>query len=93
MFNLKVEKEKKRVNPIKGGIGDDLTKEDVDAQEIEWGVEIEKEHSPDEDIQEDISFDHLKEDKKYYTHLREMEKKYSPEKKKAFNLKKTKNPS
>jgi len=76
----------KRVNKIKGGVGDDLTEEDVSAKELEWGIEIEKEHSPNIDTRKDISFDHLEEDKKYYTHLREMEKKYSP-KKKAFNLK------
>ena len=86
MFNLKAKKEKeeKRENPIKGGKGDDLTEKDVDPQELEWGIEIEKEHSPKNDIQKDISFDHLEEDDKYYTHLKEMEKKY--EKKKAFNL-------
>ena len=88
-FNLKrnliAKKDEKRENPIKGGKGDDLTEKDVNSQELKWGIEIEKEHSPKKDIRKDISFDHLEEDDKYYTHLREMEKKY---KKKAFNLKK-----
>ena len=75
---------KKRKNKIKGGIGDNLTEEEVSDQELEWGIEIEKEHSPDKEIQKDISFDHLEEDDEYYTHLREMEKKHE---KKAFNLK------
>jgi hypothetical protein len=87
-FNLKrylIAKKEERENSIKGGIGDHLTEKDVDPKQLEMGIKIEKEHSPREDIAKDISFDHLKEDDKYYTHLREMEKKH---KKKSFNLKK-----
>jgi len=82
MFNLKAKKERK-TNKIKGGIGDDLEEKDVSKKELEMGIGVEKEHSPDKHIREDISFDHLEEDDKYYTHLREMEKKY---KKKSFNI-------
>ena len=81
MFNLI----SKRENPIKGGIGDDIDEKDVCKKELEMGIEIEKEHTPDKKKAKDISFDHLEEDDKYYTHLDEMEKKHQI---KAFNINK-----
>jgi hypothetical protein len=59
-----------RSNPIKGGVGDDLEKSDVDENELKMGIEVEKEHTTDLEICKDIAFDHLKEDPKYYTKLK-----------------------
>lgn len=50
------------------------TKEkDVDAQELKWGIEIEKEHAEDIGVRTRISLDHLAEIPDYYTRLRKME--------------------
>ena len=43
------------------------------------GTDIEKEHLDDVPARTEIAKDHLEEDSKYYTHLREMEKKYAAE--------------
>ena len=42
---------------------------DYDPQELEKGVEVEKEHTTDEDVAETIAKHHLAEDPKYYTKL------------------------
>jgi hypothetical protein len=63
-----------RPDPIPGGVGAYLEPEDVSSKQLEMGLEEEKEHSPDYDIRQDISLDHLKQDPSYYTKLRNMEK-------------------
>jgi len=75
-------KKSSRPNPIKGGIGDKLSYDDVDEKELEEGVKVEQEHVKNSDDDEDkkkvkaadIAMDHLAEDDKYYTKLAEMER-------------------
>lgn len=57
-----------RPNPIKGGVGDRLGPGDVSWKELLKGVADEREHSPDPEVEADIAFDHLAQDKKYYSH-------------------------
>ena len=45
-----------------------------DPQQLQWGIEIEMEHSDDEDIAKRIAKDHLDELPDYYTRLRAMER-------------------
>lgn len=54
---------------------DERPDEDYDPQELEWGIKVEMEdnHSEDEEIQKSIAKDHLDEDPKYYTKLKEIE--------------------
>lgn len=54
-----------------------LTRDGVDQKEYKMGMEVEKEHSKDPKVREQIVLDHLTEDPKYYTHLAEMEEKYA----------------
>lgn len=60
---------------LKGGVGDDLDIEDFDEEQVDKGKDVEKEHSNDEDIIEDIVKDHLAEDGEYYDKLEDIEKK------------------
>ena len=50
-------------------------KNPVDEKELAMGIQVETEHTQDKDIAEKISRDHLAEDPKYYTKLKEMESK------------------
>jgi len=52
-----------------------ITREDVDPKELQMGIEIEKEHTPDASIAERIALDHLAEEglSDYYTLLKKME--------------------
>ena len=56
-------------NKLQGGRGDDLEEEDVDHDELMKGIDVEMEHTDDEDIAEEIALDHLSEDPDYYTKL------------------------
>lgn len=47
----------------------------VDPAEFRIGMEVEKEHSPDEEIRKKIVMDHLAEDKNYYSKLQAVENK------------------
>jgi DNA polymerase III epsilon subunit-like protein len=40
--------------------------------ELEMGIEVEKEHTTDEEIAKEIALDHLYEDPRYYTHLKKI---------------------
>ena len=51
-----------------------ITEEDVDSKELEKGIEIEYEHTPDTDVAKRIALDHLAESDTYYTALLKMEK-------------------
>lgn len=51
----------------------EITKEDVDPKQLEMGIEVEHEHSPDDEIAERITLDHLAEIDDYYTRLKKME--------------------
>lgn len=56
---------------MEGGIGDHLDPDDVDADELAHGIEVELEHTNDRDEAEDVALDHLAEDPAYYTKLDE----------------------
>jgi hypothetical protein len=59
-----------------GGRADKKKPSDFDPKELAMGIEVEKEHTNDPDHAREIGMDHLTEDPKYYTHLKEMEDKY-----------------
>ena len=52
-----------------GGVGDDLTPENVDADEFDAGEEVEMEHTNDRKIAGEIALDHLSEEPEYYIKL------------------------
>ncbi|MDD5650064.1 MAG: hypothetical protein PHF86_06575 [Candidatus Nanoarchaeia archaeon] len=54
-----------------------ISEEDVDQNELKMGIEVEKEHTPDEDVTKRIALDHLAESdgELYYTLLKQMEEK------------------
>lgn len=58
-----------------------LTEDQVDAEQLKKGIEVEKEHSSDLDIQKKTAMDHLAEFPKYYDALDEMETKLKANKK------------
>lgn len=68
---------------IKGGLSsgmslEDLAKKhdvdlDVIKSELEKGINVEKEHTDNEDMAKEIAMDHLTEDPNYYTKLQSIE--------------------
>jgi hypothetical protein len=66
-----------------GGLGDDTEDKEFDKKQLEMGIEVEKEHTPDLKIRKEISKDHLTENKNYYDYLKKMEKKMDSDEKKA----------
>ena len=58
---------------LKGGLADDLPDSDFDLDQLKKGMEVEKEHTNNPEVAEEIAKDHLKEDPKYYDKLAKME--------------------
>jgi len=54
--------------------------QDVDPDQLEAGIEIEHEHTPDRDVATKIALDHLAEYQNYYSALIEMERRLEAEK-------------
>jgi len=54
---------------IKGGKGDKLKPEDVDATQLKIGIAVEAEHALSEELRQEIALDHLAENPEYYTIL------------------------
>lgn len=52
---------------------ENFTEKDADPQELKMGIEIEKEHTKDEDKARKIALDHLAEIPDYYSRLKKME--------------------
>jgi hypothetical protein len=52
-----------------GGKGDSTQVADLDATELQKGIEVEMEHTDDSAKAKEIAIDHLTEDPKYYTKL------------------------
>jgi hypothetical protein len=52
-----------------------VTEKDVDAEQLEMGINTEMEHTVNKDIAKKIALDHLAEIKDYYTRLKKMEDK------------------
>ena len=46
-------------------------KNKVDVEQLQIGIEVEKEHTDDEKVAEEIARDHLAEDPHYYTKLKQ----------------------
>lgn len=71
---------------VPGGLADDKTISDIANKHgaprelielmLQWGVEIEMEHTDDREMAKEIAKDHLMEDPLYYKHLKQMENKY-----------------
>lgn len=61
------------LDKLEGGKADDTPSIEFDSGELAKGVEIEKEHTNDKELAEEIAKDHLKEIPDYYTRLQKME--------------------
>lgn len=61
------------MNKIPGGLADENDPGDFDQQELAKGMEVELEHTSDENIALEIAMDHLKEDPRYYSKLKDFE--------------------
>lgn len=57
---------------LKGGIADDLPMDQFDPRELRMGIAVEKEHTEDATIAKEIAADHLREDPKYYSKLKQI---------------------
>ncbi len=73
-------------NLLEGGIGDNLSDDDVDKEELKKGLKVEKEHTKDKRIAKEIALDHLAEDPNYYSKL-EIIHKENPSRAKKKNKK------
>lgn len=62
------------IEALPGGLGDRKGLDAFDPAEVAMGMEVEREHSPDEQVRREIVADHLSEDPQYYTHLKAAEK-------------------
>jgi hypothetical protein len=59
---------------IRGGLADRRSEEDFSEKKLEAGKKVEREHTSNKEIAEEIAMDHLTEDPKYYTKLKKIEK-------------------
>jgi hypothetical protein len=66
---------------LPGGLADGRPDSDFDKKQLEKGIKVEKEHTPDKAIRKEISKDHLTEHEKYYDFLENMETKMEKDKK------------
>lgn len=73
-FNLKEMRLAKE--ELDGGMADGKSDKEFDKRQLQKGVKTEMEHTNDKKKAKEIAKDHLTEDKKYYNHLEEMEKKF-----------------
>lgn len=62
-----------KADKLPGGLGDDADISDFDPKEVEMGLKVEREHTDDEEIVQEIVTDHLTEIPDYYTRLKKME--------------------
>ena len=58
---------------IPGGLADESSPSDFDQGQLEKGIKVEKEHTDDPSLAEEIAMDHLFEDPKYYDKLEKVE--------------------
>jgi len=59
---------------LPGGLGDKGPPKDVDPKQVAKGIKVEMEHTEDEAVAREITYDHLTEDPKYYDKLETIEK-------------------
>jgi len=60
----------KKSNKLKGGKGDESKKSDFSPKQIADGLKVEREHTKDPKVAEEIALDHLTEDPHYYSKLK-----------------------
>jgi hypothetical protein len=68
--------EKRATERLVGGKADGKPDSKFDKKQIEVGIKVEREHIKDKEARKEVAKDHLTEDPKYYSHLKEMESKY-----------------
>lgn len=61
---------------IPGGLASGKKPKDFDSKQLKMGIKVEMEHTKNRKVAREIAMDHLTEDSKYYTHLKEMEDKH-----------------
>lgn len=66
-------KEEAPEDKLPGGLADGDPSSNFDPEELAMGIEVEKEHTVDKELSEEIAKDHLKEIPDYYTRLEKME--------------------
>jgi hypothetical protein len=59
---------------LSGGLGDNKPDSDFDSEQLQAGIEVEKEHTDDPKKAKEIAKDHLSEDPDYYKKLKKIEK-------------------
>lgn len=59
---------------LPGGLGDKKKPKDFDSKQLAVGIKVEMEHTNDRTLAQEIAMDHLTEDPKYYTKLKQIEK-------------------
>ena len=64
---------------IKGGLADKHNESEFDQEELKKGIEVEMEHTDNENMAKEIAMDHLTEFPKYYSALMKMEKELEDE--------------
>jgi len=65
---------------IKGGLSSGMPDSMFDKRQLEKGIKVELEHTPNRNIAKEITKDHLSENKLYYNYLEDMEKKMNKSK-------------
>lgn len=70
---------------IPGGLADNKIPQDFDKNSLQKGINIQKQHTSDDNIAKQIAMDHLTEDKNYYQKLQKIQKKANSQNKFIFN--------
>ena len=68
MLTIKLKLKK---DQLPGGLADDSDISQFDKEQVDIGVKVELEHTDDIELAKEIVKDHLKEDPKYYTKLKQ----------------------
>ena len=76
---MKIIRIAKHKDNMEGGLADKNHPNDFDQEQLRMGIDVEMEHTDDPEIAKEIAMDHLTEDSKYYTHLKNMEEKFQNE--------------
>ena len=69
-----LERERKQADKVPGGLADKRKPSDFDAKALAKGKKVEREHTDDPDMAQEIAMDHLTEDPAYYDKLEKIEK-------------------